>query len=492
MSARWGPVAVNVNTGLLSYDSCAVDRYGADPTGVADSTAAFNLALASMPTRTVTNANGTAVFPVGTLVLGAGTYRLGSTSDVNNLGPYVTVSCPGTNTTVIDYRGANQAFRVYNNIRPVSDTFIDLAGLGSSVSGLTIDGTNCQAGAVGLKVGDVEGLVLGPSLTIQNFSKAGCSGLLFWNEFAWTENVKAWANVFNCTVGVKFYACAGSTLQNAFIGGDNSFMYNDMTFKIYSFGGQDGVVLDNGATFQGGALKIRANMANAASLPTNALLRVTGVAPVGHLGAGTNSQLYNCYLELQGETNGPGAFGPYTLYLGDPGANYVVNCLGVLAFNGGKWRLSNWTLAANFANGSFTYQGYVSGDTNLAPADGGGGVVSGAQYLSRSTLFTDGGASFHQGDFLGPTTLTQNMTVSLQGAKGGPQRKTIFIRQAASGGPYTVTWPKPGSPTLSSPAVYWPAGSAPTMTATAGALDRYDLSTVDGVRWYGTASQNLS
>ena len=102
------------------------------------------------------------------------------------------------------------------------------------------------------------------------------------------------------------------------------------------------------------------------------------------------------------------------------------------------------------------------------------------------------------GDFFA-ATLSANVTIDLgpsaqNGGKtvSGPQRKTIILTQAASGGPYTVTWPKPGSPTTSAPAVYWAGGTAPTMSTGASAVDKYTLDTIDGVHWYGTAAQAMA
>jgi hypothetical protein len=75
---------------------------------------------------------------------------------------------------------------------------------------------------------------------------------------------------------------------------------------------------------------------------------------------------------------------------------------------------------------------------------------------------------------------------------GCSERKTVIIIQAAAGGPFTVTWPHTGSPTVSSPTVNWAGGAAPTMSAGAGAEDVYNLVTYDGATWYGQAIQNVS
>jgi hypothetical protein len=116
-------------------------------------------------------------------------------------------------------------------------------------------------------------------------------------------------------------------------------------------------------------------------------------------------------------------------------------------------------------------------------------MVWGQSFGNSSGFFVNDGDFFSY-------TLTGNTTISIN--PGGaacipaPQRKTIILKQAAAGGPYTVTWPHTGSPTISSPTVNWAGGTAPTMTATASATDVYELVTYDGATWIGSAKQNVS
>jgi hypothetical protein len=68
---------------------------GADPTGTADSTAAFNDAVAALPTITLhdSGTSGTALaVPQGTIIIPAGTFKFGSSgTDPVNVGPCVNV-----------------------------------------------------------------------------------------------------------------------------------------------------------------------------------------------------------------------------------------------------------------------------------------------------------------------------------------------------------------------------------------------------------------
>ena len=76
-------------------------------------------------------------------------------------------------------------------------------------------------------------------------------------------------------------------------------------------------------------------------------------------------------------------------------------------------------------------------------------------------------------------TLSANLTISFtQPSTTGVVR--LIITQAASGGPYTITWSS----------VKWPAGVAPVMTSTASAVDVYSC-LLDGTTTRCTAGQNF-
>jgi hypothetical protein len=451
---------------------------GADPTGSADSTAAFAAALAALPTITIfatpPSGGASATFHYGTIRLGAGTYKLGPTTDIGNLGPFVSVIGPGSQSCKLAYYGTGKCLSLRSTIKPSDDTFDDLEAFGGSLNGFTVDGTNAGNGAVGLDYGDLEGGSLGPDLYVQNFAGTGSAGIDFNNVVAWTENIYGRAVIRNCTNSVKFRVN----------GGDDSFEYNDLTFKVYALANQNGVVLSGGANYSNGSLKLRANHLLSGSAQSSAALTVTGQDGVTSLW----SQFSFCRLDVQAETDGSGAFGPTTVSFGNAGANAVYNCVGILSFGGANWTLSNWSVANSFAAGNFFFMGEVNGDTNIAPSVHGSTAFVGALIYGTSILFQNGGMPLGQGDFL-PCTLNQNMTVAFQNTTAGPQRKTIVITQAASGGPYTVTWPANGSPTTTSPNIIWPGGMAPQMSSAPGAVDAYFLETMDGATWYGRAMQ---
>lgn len=570
-----------------------------NPSG-GDDTAAFDAALAALPTVTLTtggNSPTTQAVPYGTIILGAGTFQFGAVSDTSNIGPCVNLIGMGRNATTVTYHGAGDALRMFCPVVSADRAFDLLPALHGRIDGFTIDGTSASAGASGLHYGDTEGGVLGPDLMVANFSQGlvstptglaaaavGSGGTFasntyFWgitaitrtgettvsstasativlngsanltwtaatgatgyriyrgtssslgalvatvgavtaytdtgtagytapvpptnhsgNVGLWLDNTKAWTealygrvilrnNSTNCMFSVQ--ADAGADIGP-------SFEYNDLTFKVYAFPKQNGIVLREGAWFENGSLRMRANFANSNAAQSNAALTVTGVVPALNIKAGQYSQITDCHLDLQCETNslntGSGTNYPSTVMFGDVNNNKIVGSMGVLAFQlPANWSGSNYSSSNKY---SLQFIGTILGDANLNPANDSHIVYTGGLTLSQGKFPSTTTFRASSGDVFS-TVLTGSVTVAFDTffTVAAPQRKTIFIQQAASGGPFTVAWPKPGSPSLSSPAVYWPAGSAPTQSTGASAIDKYVLETVDGIHWYGTQSQAFS
>lgn len=470
-----------------------VVNYGADAAGNTDATSAFQAAVNAMPTVTVNNGTSSTTYHIGALFIPAGTYKLGSSGDIGNIGPFVSILGPGSTACILyDYgqTSGGACLSMHNAIRPSSDTFDTMlsqsapVGIAGTITGFTIDGTHAGAGRSGLDIGDFEGLDL-RDLKIQHYNLAGSSGFNMNNKYSWVNSFRGRVAIYDCTT------CAFIT-GNGSPSGDIFDSFNDLEFLLYAFAGQDGVVLNGGVQFLFGSLKIWGNFMGSGSAQTNAALRITGS------GQSTPTAIAQSHLQIfcEGGDAG-GSNGPYTIYYGDVSSgsrNGIYGCEGMLVFHN-RWRNSNWSINNSFAQGNFTFAGIIYGDANLGSA-GGASTNPGATFMGGiayplSEGFAGGGQPLEQGDFFN-FTLTANCTMALQNSYAAPQRKTFLIQQAASGGPYTVTWPKPGSPTLGSPAVYWAGGTAPTMSTGANAVDKYFLETLDGIHWYGTAAQNLS
>jgi hypothetical protein len=529
----------------------AVTQYGADPSGVADSTTAIQNAIGALP------ATG------GTVYLPAGTYKVSSTLTMASL-LYATIRGAGRWATIIKFTGTGDCLRVYNT---------DTTGLltGGGVLDLTIDGTSAGNSSTGLHFGDMRAAEL--RLAILGFSGTSSIGARFDNQYGWTEECHGYLWLSNNTSNVVFdvtapaggsytatnaspcvFTCASPTFANgnqvvlsggtaptgftngtgyfvvsasgttfqlsATSGGAainssstgngtvtlataaNSFGYNDFDILLLAKQNQDGVVLQNGALYYNSRLAVRGNFQGTPGANTSAALRVTGTVPAGHPNAGNGSKIAQTRLDVTVEcTSATGSNAPQTISFGTLGTNTILGCTGVLDFSMGSlaFATTNWT--ATGGTGSFIYTGSIAGDFNLNNATvgtGGSRSVStqGAVSYGKSLLnASNGNTSPNAGDFFS-STLTGSITVNLNpgGAAtlGAAQRKTLIIKQAAAGGPFTVTWPHTGSPTTSAPTVNWAGGTAPTMTATASAVDVYKLETYDGATWYGQAIQNVS
>ena len=526
-----------------------VTQFGADPTGVADSTTAIQNALDALP------AGG------GCVYLPSGTYMV--TSTLTYTGLYGYIRGDGRWATQISYTGSGDCLRIY---------YADTTGVitGGGVLDLTIDGTSASAGACGLHYGDMRAGEL--RLAVRSFFGTGSIGVHLDNQYAWTEECHGylWLSsnkqslvldvsappggaytatnaspcVFTCsspaftngtrvvlsggtaptgfTNGTAYFVvnASGTTFQlSATSGGaainststgngtvtqataGKSFGYSDFTVEILATAKQDGVVLQNGAFLYNSRVSVKGNFEGAASANSAAALRIQGTVPAGHPGAGLGAAIANSRFDFMAEcSNATGSIAPRTIQFGTLGTNQLIGCTGILDFTYGTLAFATSNLTALNAVGSFSFLGLVAGDQNLNPATI--GLTHAVNWLVQAPLIygpsllntTLGNLNVNTGDFF-QSQLTQSITLNL--ASNGPcynaaQRKTVIIQQAASGGPYTVTWPHAGSPTTTSPTVNWAGGTPPVMSAGASAVDVYYLDTYDGATWYGWASQNVS
>ena len=433
---------------------------GADPTGAADSEPAFAAAIAALP-----SAGGIITVPPGT-------YRLNSTvAAAIAPGQTVQINGAGLEATILNSYVTGDAVRMYGTSFS-GQTY----GQGSGINNLTIDGTNAGAASNGLHIGDLN--AIRTNVQIRHFNGTGSANLFLENTINWTEQADIRALLVDGTQSVVFSKSGTGT---------NSFGYGNFDFTIWpgAGAGQDGIVFQSGALVYHGSLRVRGNFQSSSSALTNAVLRFTGASHVA-----------GAHLDVQVEVP-TGTYKPTTVIM--DGSSTINGCYGILDFSSGGGTFTPTTVSS----GQIVFTGVISGDVNLSPGAAYGAYVFGSVNTPQVLCAEING--YHGSGF--PTvladvftwTLTANLTANMtstfyNGTKtlGIPQRVTIIIKQAASGGPYTVTWPKPGSPTTSAPAIYWAGGTAPTMTATASATDVYNLVTADGISWFGTALQAVS
>lgn len=461
-AAKWAnaPVAwVNV-----------VTAFGADPTGTSDSTGAIQNAINSLSTTGGRYLNGRDQQGGGVIYLPAGSYKVSSTITIN-VGA-ITLMGDGRWSTFIQYIGTGDCLRMVGQAPNVQ-----MGG----VKQLMIEGTNSTAPATALHMGD--GIQYELDVNIQNFAGTGSIGVHIDNTAYWTEQLHGIVNVNNCQSGVVFDVTSN---------GYNSFARTDLDIYIGASVGQNGVIVQNGGYIYDGSLTIRGNFASSSTTSmSNAVLTLTGSGSAGNPNDPTSSYsgIQYCRLDIGVETPA-NTHTPQTIYFGS-GSNSIRGCYGFMDFStdGSPFQQTNGINA-----GQVIYIGSIGGDKLLgSPAAGSyASVVKGALSYGQTGL-NGGNGNYYIGDGdMTNTTLGANITVNLDASINAPARKTVLLTQASSGGPYTVTWPKPASPNTGSPAVYWPGGTAPTMSTTAGATDKYILETLDGIHWYGTAFQNMS
>lgn len=481
-SAQLGSGSASSNTFLRGDGSWQAPSYttvlqpSGDTTGAKDA-AAINAAVTAL------GSDG------GTVFLAPGSWYLepGGVSPIE-LANSQTVVIDGQWGAVINAVSgtAGDVLRMYNPNSHSGGYSDNGFSLRSGVRGVIIDGTNATAGSTGLHIGDM----MSPQIDVivQNFSGTGDIGLHLDNSITWTEEGDIRAGLINNASNVVFEVTVGW----------QSFAYGKYDFSIQAWPGQDGVYLKNGAYLYNGSLRIRGNFGGSNSPITNAALRLQGTAPSGSPSAGDTSAMWAMHLDIQAECNGATIYTPQTVYIGNH--CFIESCQGIMGFLAapGTWTACNVSVAtAGFEFAGFN--GFISGDANLNPGGdtGSSWTAGGPVVFNQAASPVYSGIAYpvsSSGDFF-KITLAGDTQIALNYSGGdqyGAQRKTFLLTQAASGGPYTVTWPKNGSPSPGNPTVLWAGGTVPTMSTAAGATDMYELSTIDGLTWIGHATQNVS
>lgn len=456
--------------------------------------AALQLAVLSLPFVGGHNAISGPPAQGGTVWLGPGTYVV-NTTITNVIGGIAALSPTagsinpaylrgsGRWATMIAWTGTGDCLRWCNPNQS--------GRWGGGHLDLTIDGSGATGVSTGLHIGDNDNYEI--NVAVQNFSIAGSYGVHVDNAYWWTEKIHGTVWVRACDTGVAF------DVQN-YSGATASMGYLDLTVYCSAQTGT-GVAVLNGAYLYRGRLVIKGNFlgiyhASPPPSPTSAVLWLAGQLPAGanHVGAPGYSDIENCELDIQVECasasgSGGASVNPYSIYFESYINNHISGCSGNINFLYQSFTLCNITAWASAE--AFVFMGPVYGDVHLSPMNNCRGVAlnsTGAALYAQTYASATGGFYVGTGDFA-TLVLSQNITVSLTpvAVAAGPQRKTIILQQAASGGPYTVTWPKSGGAI-----VKWAGGVAPTMSPGASAIDVYQLTTLDGVNWYGVAYQAMS
>lgn len=456
--------------------------YGADPTGAADSTTAFNTAIAAVITR----GGGWVYAP-------AGTYKISSTLNDQQ---FVRIRGDGSEVTTLKYVGSGPCILAANK---------DAGGVTAADSpvgfiGLSIDGLSSSAGAKGLKMGNLYGS-FAHDFCIKNFTTTGAVGIHFNNS------------------GPGITACERNNFQvrlrnntDAVIFDVGSFDYSVFDFYIQANANQNGVTLQNSNTnLVGVGLRIRGNFGCG---PTNSGW-VLGIDPGNTSG---NSRIRATF-DIAVESDGTGT-GHQTVVMGS--TSVTSQCLGV-----GRMDFvpspGNSFQGASIASGClFGVSGYVSDPTlgSMIYSDScsfNGGTqwnVFGSKTFTPPNNYT---IPAHRGDL--HEWLAASGATTIAGFFGAPYQRSrkldILIHQPASGAAATFVWPSNvvwlGPSTLSTAnnavdwvrTTYYPSDDiwyarlisnsldARYLSATANAVSATKLATprqINGVAFDGTSS----
>jgi hypothetical protein len=430
--------------------------YGADPTGTSDSGPAFNDAVAALPS------DG------GVIYVPTGSYKIATTITIEiPEGSTIILKGDGYQNTVLLSYVTGDCVRMYGNTSATSWS------VGSGVIDIGIDGTNAGNSSNGLHIGDFSSMKT--EVYVQHFTGTSSCGILLDNTLSWTEQADMRATVYNCTTCVEFTVTTGS----------NSFGYGNFDFTIEAGNTQNGVVVTDGAFIYHGRLKMRGNSGGGSSTTTAAMLKVTGVAPVGSTSSGSISAIVSMNLDIMMEC-GSGTYTPQTIYMDATNYTYIQGCYGILDFGFGNQYFTPATTTA----GQIQFTGLINGDTNLAPNM----YTSYWRNSGVATTYSVPQVALYEA-YCDTTTsdcfsiaLNGNYTVDLNpggNTFGIPQKVLFVITQASSGGPYTLTWPTEASPTTTNPTVVWLGNVPPALQTAANAVDVVELVTYNGATWYG-------
>jgi Glycosyl hydrolase family 12/Pectate lyase superfamily protein len=421
-------------TGVISsgIDWQSVLTYGADATGVNDSTAAFNAAVAALPSGG------------GVVYVPAGTYKLEGTVTFNQNQSMIG---DGSTCVNINYTGNSSCIQAEVTSWTGGNQY---AG---SFTGFTVSCYGAGSDAVGFQYGNLQGI------NISDVAVYGASlyGLYCYNTSGWSEQSNIQMRLVQN--GVAAYFQSGSC------------DYSNYDFTIVTEAGQGGVYLNNSAEMQGCNLRIRGNFY--AKTGSNSAA-VIGLETIGGSGG---AYILNSLLDVAVETAGSGT-GPYSIYMGSSSAVSQFAGHGVLSFLPATVAFQG---VHNPSNNPIGFSGLIN-DVTLGKLENGDGfvVAGGTEWKSAGpglsgTLY-ENTIYLQFGDIQEFQLAAGNNAVSFNGIGTSAKKLDLFIRQPSGGGA-TVGWPAN---------VKWQNGTAPTLSVAGNAVDHIRLYYLpDTANFYG-------
>lgn len=419
--------------GSSVLDWVSVITYGADPTGVHDSTTAFNGAVGALPA-----AGGIVYVPAGTYLI-SGTITLKQSQGMIG---------DGHVTSILNYTGSSTCIKIAN-----SGTF-DGSTEGGWFQGFQVSGTYSGSSQIGCSVADLQGTKMDD---VAFYGLGGCA--LFFTE------ISGWAEEGHFTK-ISCIQCgtAGNNATGAVVFSGTSFDYGVYEFTIVTNPGAHGIVLQNGVDMNGCRIAIRGNFYG--DTPNTGA--VIAIDPGNTSGT---SYLMTADLDVSVETAGTG-LGHYLLWMGSSNATSQFSGSGILsmfnAFQNGQGILNNDSLPMGFsgicndgtgntlqAGDGFTVLGGIT-----SPIQGGlGQALGGTVYAELGSVW--------MGQLVSGTN-----AITFDGLEAWGREIDLFLQQPSSGSDGTVTWPS---------SIKWPSGTAPTLSTANSEVDWIKI------KWLGTA-----
>lgn len=265
-----------------------VDDYGADPTGVADSTAAFTQAVSAAQAALASGS-----IYAADIVVGTGRYKV-TGGQVAITDTRASIRGAGSRSSLILGQGSGDILTISNpawSSNPGSGPWSESDYRASGVVGLAIDGTGCgTATAAGIHHRDRNNTRFDDVL-VQHFTGVNSVGIWMHKDLGWSER-SLWLGVTvrDCTAGVCFDG------KDA---GGGSFDYSrilDLRLSIYP--GQTGVLMRNFAQLDQVVLNVTFNSYATGGTASTVLV----VGPTDD--AAERSRIINSNVVLQGEKEG--------------------------------------------------------------------------------------------------------------------------------------------------------------------------------------------
>jgi len=288
----------------------------------------------------------------GLVSLSPGIFNINCSDPVlTNLGVGQWIECAGDHSTIINALGSGDLFAWANPASSFSDGRDEGGGL---IGGATIDGSGLTGAGIAVHAGDIGGLRF--DFRAQHFNQTGGSwGLLLDNRKFWTERADIKVRAKDCGFAPGDGGHVGFNVSGATTS-TGSFARAKGRIEITQDSNQrDGVVLMNGAHIYDHDLEVVGNFTATGGSTTSTPLRITGVVPALHPGAGTHSAFSNGRLEIGVECSA-GANPPTTII-------QTSSSNSVDSYGNANW---NQNFASSGLSGpGWKYDGQVQGDVAL-------------------------------------------------------------------------------------------------------------------------------